>query len=113
MLLETYAMAKARKDTKTMERAAASYAKVNRVDLEDERAMPYDEIVIQPFCATLDVRVLGLTPIPNVYDHIAKLTKELSRDFADIQDVEFEPADLEEDKLFPDKAPDLDATDKS
>lgn len=113
MLLETYAMAKARKDTKTMERAAASYAKVNRVDLEDERAMPYDEIVIQPFCATLDVRVLGLTPIPNVYDHIAKLTKELSRDFTDIQDVEFEPADLEEDKLFPDKAPDLDATDKS
>ena len=113
MLLETYAMAKARKDTKTMERAAASYAKVNRVDLEDERAMPYDEIVIQPFCATLDVRVLGLTPIPNVYDHIAKLTKELSRDFADIQDVEFEPADLEEDKLFPDKAPDIDATDKS
>ena len=113
MLLETYAMAKARKDTKTMERAAASYAKVNRVDLEDERAMPYDEIVIQPFCATLDVRVLGLTPIPNVYDHIAKLTKELSRDFADIQDVEFEPADLEEDKLFPDKVPDIDATDKS
>lgn len=112
MILETYNMAKARKDTKTMERAATSYAKNNRVDLEDEMAMPYDEIVIQPFCATLDVRVLGLKPIPDVYNHIAKLTKELSRDFADIQDVEYEDADLEEDKLFPDKAPDIDATDE-
>lgn len=110
MFLETYAMAKARKDTKTMERAASSYAKYNRVDLEDEMAMPYDEIVIQPFCATLDVRVLGLKPIPDVYNHIAKLTKELSRDFVDIQDVEYEEADLEEDMLFPDIAPKLDAT---
>lgn len=113
MFLETYIMAKARKDTKTMERAAATYAKFNRVDLEDEMAMPYDEIVVQPFCATLDVRVLGLKPIPDVYNHIARLTRELSRDFSDIRDVEFEEADLEEDKLFPDKAPDLDATDQS
>lgn len=113
LFLETYNMAKARKDTKTMERVVSSYAKYNRVDLEDEMAMPYDEIVIQPFCATLDVRVLGITPIPDVYNHIAKLTKELSRDFADIQDVEFEEADLEEDKIFPDKAPSNDDTDQS
>lgn len=112
MFLETYAMAKARKDTKTMERVVSSYAKYNRVDLEDEMAMPYDEIAIQPFAATLDVRVLGIKPIPDVYNHIAKLTKELSRDFVDIQDVEFEEADLEEDKLFPDKAPDINATDE-
>ena len=113
LFLETYNMAKARKDTKTMERVVSSYAKYNRVDLEDEMAMPYDEIVIQPFCATLDVRVLGITPIPDVYNHIAKLTKELSRDFTDIQDVEFEEADLEEDKIFPDKAPSNDDTDQS
>ena len=49
MLLETYRMAKARKDTKTMEKAASAYAKYNRVDIEDEQAMPYDDIVIQPF----------------------------------------------------------------
>lgn len=107
MILETYAMAKARKDTKTMERAATSYAKNNRVDLEDEVSMPYDEIVPQPFCATLDVTVLGLPPIPDVYNHIDKLTKELSRDFADISDVDYEEVDLEEDKIFSDKAPDL------
>ncbi len=107
MILETYAMAKARKDTKTMERAATSYAKFNRVDLEDEMAVPYDEIVPQQFSATLDVRVLGIKPIPDVYNHIDKLTKELSRDFADITDVDFEEVDLEEDKIFPDKATDL------
>lgn len=90
-----------------MERAATSYAKNNRVDLEDEVSMPYDEIVVQPFCATLDVTVLGLPAIPDVYNHIDKLTKELSRDFADITDVDFEEVDLEEDKIFPDKAPDL------
>ena len=93
-----------------MERAAASYAKYNRVDLEDEMTMPYDEIVIQPFCATLDVRVLGLEPIPDAYNYIAQLTKELSRDFRDIEDVEFEDADLEEQLLF---APLSDGNDKS
>lgn len=100
MFLETYAMAKARKDTKTMERTAASYAKYNRVDMEDEMTMPYDEIVIQPFCATLDVTVLGVKPIPDIYNHIDKLTKELSKDFRDILDVEYEEPDLEEQHLF-------------
>ena len=36
MILETYQMAKKRKDTKTMERAATSYAKFNNVNVEDE-----------------------------------------------------------------------------
>lgn len=92
-----------------MERVAASYAKYNRVDMEDEMTMPYDDIVIQPFCATLDVRVLGLEPIPDAYNYIARLTKELSRDFRDIDDVEFEEADLEEKQLF---APLSDGTDQ-
>lgn len=113
MILETYAMAKARKDTKAMERAATSYAKYNRVDLEDEISMPYDEIVPQPFCATLDVRVLGLKPIPDVYDHIDKLTKELSRDFVDMEDVEYELIDLEEDALFSENLDSGDDSDQS
>ena len=33
MILETYQMAKKRKDTKTMEKAATSYAKFNRIDI--------------------------------------------------------------------------------
>lgn len=43
MILETYQMAKAPKDTKTMEKAASSYAKFNRVDLEEEMWQPKEE----------------------------------------------------------------------
>ena len=100
MLLETYRMAKARKDTKTMEKAASSYAKYNRVDLEDEQAVPYDDIGVQPFTATSDPTVLGLVPIPNLQKRIDALLKELSGESRDIEDITYEEADLEEDELF-------------
>ena len=100
MLMETYRMAKARKDTKTMEKAASSYAKYNRVDLEDEQAVPYDDIVVQPFTATSDPTVLGLVPIPNLQKRIDALLKELSGESRDIEDITYEEADLEEDELF-------------
>lgn len=112
MYLEAYAMAKARKDVKTMAQLIASYSKTNGLDKEDEIAVPYEDIVRQPFCATLDVRVLGIKPIPDIYNHIAKLTKELLRDHADIVDVECEEPDLEEEFLFPDKAKETDGTDQ-
>ena len=102
MLLETYRMAKARKDTKTMERAAASYAKYNRVDLEDEQLIPYDEIVVQPFTATDDPSPLGIKPIPNIQERIKKMLDKYIAESIDIQDVEFEECDLEEDELFGD-----------
>jgi hypothetical protein len=100
MILESYQIAKRRKDTKAMVQAATNYAKFNRVDLEDEMTMPYDEIVVQPFTATEDVSVLGLKPIPNVYERIEKLRKEFLRDIQDVEDVEAEEADLQEDILF-------------
>ena len=73
MILETYQMAKKRKDTKTMEKAASSYAKFNRVDLEDEQAVPYDMIVVQPFTATDDPSVLGIKPMPRLQERIQEL----------------------------------------
>lgn len=100
MILETYAMAKKRKDTKTMEKAAASYAKYNRVDLEDELQIPYHLILVQPFTATDDPTVLGINPIPNVDDHIARMLEFYRKETLDIDDVEYEEADLEEDELF-------------
>ncbi|MBE6311313.1 MAG: hypothetical protein E7080_09720 [Bacteroidales bacterium] len=102
MLLETYRMAKARKDTKTMERAASSYAKYNRVDLEEELLIPYDEIVVQPFTATDDPTPLGIKPIPNIQERIKKMVDKYIAESIDIQDVEFEEYDLEEDELFGD-----------
>ena len=100
MILETYQMAKARKDTKTMEKAASSYAKFNRVDLEDEQALPYDLIVVQPFTATSDPRVLGIKPIPNVEEKIAAMLKKYRQESMDIDDVDYEEGDLEEEELF-------------
>lgn len=103
MLLETYAMAKRRKDTRTMEKAASSYAKYNRVDIEDETKIPYDEIVIQPFTATDDPTVLGIKPIQNINQKKKELLEKYRKESIDIEDVEFEEADLEEMQLFPDE----------
>ena len=107
MLMNTFKMAEKRKDTKTMERAATAYGKLNRVDLEDEQAMPYDMIVPQHFTATDDPRTLGIEPIPNIQEKISAMIEKYRKETIDIEDVEFEEYDLELDKLFPDK----DATD--
>ena len=101
MIIETYQMAKKCKDTKTMERAASSYAKYNRIDVEDETAVPYDVIVVQPFTATNDPSVLGIKPIPNIQEKIQAMLKKYRAESMDIEDVEFEEADLELNTLLP------------
>ena len=101
MLIATYKMAEKRKDSKTMERAATAYGKLNRVDLEDEQAIPLDQILVQPFTATDDPRVLGIEPIPNIQSKIDAMIEKYRRETIDIEDVEFEEVDLEFDKLFP------------
>jgi len=45
--------------------------------------------------------VLGIQPIPNLKERIHALLDHYRNETMDIEDVEFEPADLEEDKLFP------------
>ena len=93
MILETYQMAKKRKDTKTMERAATSYAKFNNVNVEDEQSVPYDLIVVQPFTATQDPTVLGIKPIPNIDKKITELIAKYRAESIDIDDIEFEEPD--------------------
>ena len=87
MILETYQMAKKRKDTKTMERAATSYAKFNNVNVEDEQSVPYDKIVIQPFTATDDPSVLGIKPITNIDKKISDLIAKYQAESIDIDDI--------------------------
>lgn len=113
MLIATYKMAEKRKDSKTMERAATAYGKLNRVDLEDEQAMPFDLIVPQPFTATDDPRVLGIEPIPNIAEKISAMIEKYRRETIDIEDVEFEEYDLELDSLFPDEDKNKASTDIS
>ncbi|MCC8177463.1 MAG: hypothetical protein LIO91_13700 [Bacteroidales bacterium] len=88
-----------------MERAASAYGKLNRIDVEDEQSVPFDQIVPQPYTATDDPTVLGITPIPNINEVIARTLKKYSADNIDIEDVTFEEADLEFDTLFPLKPP--------
>ncbi len=104
MILETYQMAKKRKDTKTMERAATSYAKFNRIDIEDEQSVPYHMIVVQPFFPTTDPRVVGITPMPNIDDRIRRLTRELADTHPDTQNIEYEEADLPLEDIFKDES---------
>ena len=94
MILETYQMAKKRKDTKTMERAATSYAKFNNVNVEDEQSVPYDLIVVQPFTATQDPSVLGINPIPNIEQKISALIEKYRKESMDIDDIEYEEPDI-------------------
>ena len=102
MLLETYNMAKARKDVKAMALAAKELGKVNRVDLDDEKELPYELIVVQPFSPSLDPTLIGLKRIDNLEEVKARLRKQLAADNPDIEDVDYELADLEEESLFPD-----------
>ena len=94
MILETYQMAKKRKDTKTMERAATSYAKFNNVNVEDEQSVPYDLIVVQPFTATQDPSVLGIKPIPNIEKKISDLIAKYRAESMDIDDIDYEEPDI-------------------
>lgn len=100
MAMETYAMAKARKDTKAMAAALAQYSRINNLDKPDEFTPQYDLIPVQPWCATTDPSVLGIEPIPDIYNFIGRLIKDLTRDNRDIEDVGYEEADLEEQHLF-------------
>ena len=94
-------------DSKTMGRAATVYDKLNRVDLEDEQAIPLDQILVQPFTANDEPRVPGIEPIPNIQSKIDAMIEKYRKETIDIEDVEFEEYDLELDTLFPDN-PDTD-----
>lgn len=100
MILETYQMAKARKDTKTMERAATSYGRLNNVDAEETQQIPWDIIRKQPFIPTMDPSVLGITPIPDIDKRIKTMIDKYIKETRDIVDVDYEEIDLEEDELF-------------
>ncbi len=95
MIMETYQMAKARKDTKTMERAATSYGKLNKVDAEDVQAVPYHLILVQPFVPTNDPSVLGIKPIPGIENKIQAMLDKYSAERLDLEVVEYVDADLD------------------
>lgn len=100
MILDTYRIAKEKGDTKTMERAATSYAKNNKVDEEDLRKIPWEKIIPPRIVPTMDPTVLGIKPIPDLDSRIKALIDRYSKEISDIDDVEYEELDLEEEQLF-------------
>ena len=64
------------------------------------RSLPLDQILVQPFTATDDPRVLGIEPIPNINEKISAMIQKYRAETIDIEDVEFEEVDLEFDVLF-------------
>jgi hypothetical protein len=64
------------------------------VNVEDELSVPYDLIVVQPFTATNDPTYLGIKPIPNIDKKITDLIEKYRAESMDIDDIEFEDADI-------------------
>lgn len=94
MILETYNIAKFKKDVRTMERAAATFAKYCGLDKEEEEKLPLDKIIPQPFIPVDDPSVLGFKPIPNLRERVRELTEKYSQIVPDIIDIEAEEADI-------------------
>lgn len=93
MILDTYEMAKKKGDTRTMEKAAADYAKYAKIDVDKDQ-IDLADITPQPFVPTLDPRVLGIEPIPNLAERKKALLEKYSREVADVKDIEYEEIDL-------------------
>lgn len=93
MILDTFATAKKKGDTRTMEKAASSYAKYNDCDNFKEE-IDLSDIMPQPFVPTMDPRVLGIEPMKDLNKRKKQLLEKYSRESADIADIEFEEIDL-------------------
>ncbi len=104
MILKTFEMAEKRKDARTMERASATFAKMLGVDRQDQMEFPVDELIPQPFVATDDPSVLGITPVKNLRERQRALLEKYRKETSDIEDISFEEIDLREDELFSDDA---------
>lgn len=98
MINAAYEMARVKRDTKSMVAAADKYAKYTQLDKEDLVDRGFDKIMIQPFKPTDDPSVAGFKPVPNIREKIQK--KIASYWNEEVQDVEYEPVELNEDEIF-------------
>ena len=95
MLLETYRIAKAKMDVRTMERVSATYGKVTNADRPDEQRIDVSQIVPVQWIPTDDPTVLGLPRLENREQKIKELLQEFSSTTPEILDVSYEEEDLE------------------
>lgn len=98
MIRKAYDLAERRKNPDAMVKAADKYGKYNQLDKEDVLDNPWETIQVQPFEPTSDPTVIGIKPVPNIKEKIAKKLKQYWNE--DIEDVTFEESDFQEDSLF-------------
>ena len=94
VLEEVIDTAREQEDLKTMERAASSLARVNRVEEPDPETVPYEDIVPNAFVLSGDPRDAGLTPMKTKEERLKKLYRDLRLQHPDIEDVDYEEADV-------------------
>lgn len=94
VLEEVIEKARETEDLKTMERAASSLARVNRVEEPDPETVPYEDIVPAPFVLSADPRDAGLTPMKNKEERLKKLYRDLRLQHPDVEDIDYEEADV-------------------
>lgn len=103
MIEETYEMARKKGNVAVMERAATSMARNNHIDEPDELENMqeiYDKIIPQRFAPTDDPRVIGIEPIANINEKIKAMLDKYRAETIDIDDVKFEPEDVEFEDIF-------------
>jgi len=94
MIEKAYEVAETKNDSDAMTKAAAAYGKFNQLDKEDPTEFPWDDIKPQSFIITSDPSVIGIKPIPNLKDKIAKLFDKYKEDINIVEDVTYEEMDL-------------------
>lgn len=95
MLLETYRIAKAKMDVRTMERTASSYGKYTNSDKPDEETIDMSKVIPVQWIPTDDPTVLGLPKLENREEKIRELLNEFSATTPEILDIDYEEPDLD------------------
>lgn len=98
MIEKAYDLAERNKDAKAMVAAADKYAKYNQLDKEDSLKIPWDEIIPQQFEPTSDPTVIGIKPVANIREKIAKMKEKYAQDI--VEDIDYEDVDFNPDDIF-------------
>lgn len=94
MLKEAYKRAEKENDLKNMISAADKLGKYTKLDQEEGRELPYDEIVPLQIEPTGDVSVLGLKPVVNLREK----QRALREKYGKVEDVSIVQQEEEEDE---------------
>jgi hypothetical protein len=93
MLDKAYDMAVKKQNPIAVSMVADKYGKYNQLDKEESERYPWEEIAVQQFEITSDPTVIGIQPVPNIKEKIAKMKDKY---FGEIQDIEYVDVTIED-----------------